>query len=231
MSNVRFYPVLDTEHVRVIKPHVIICTDISPYGIDELREIEDAARICYRSATDSDYKDMDRTKNMVKRLITSGHTAMLEHSYLRVTFICSRACANELVRHRHCGFAQESTRYCNYSKDKFGNKITVIDNGYMDNPDGSMQDPLWLKSCEQSAATYFKLLGLGYKPEQARDVLPLCLATTITCSASYREWREIFKLRCDKAAHPEIRELMRDLCSKLKVRIPVIFDNISWEEQ
>ena len=111
--------------MKCIKPSYEILTDISPYGTLELEEIERAARVCYKS--EDKYEDQgESAKKLIRKLIGNGHEAMLEHSSLSVKFICDRGVSHELVRHRMASFAQESTRYCNYSKDKFGHEITVI---------------------------------------------------------------------------------------------------------
>ena len=136
-----------------------------------------------------------------------GHEAMLEHSQLSVLFTCDRAIANELVRHRIASFAQESTRYCNYSKEKFGGELTFI----------------WPTYAEKD---YKLMIANGMRPEQARCVLPLCLKTEIVVTANYREWRNIFKLRTSVAAHPQMRELMCPLLKELQSKIPVVFDDI-----
>ena len=111
--------------MKVILPSIEILTPISNGGIEELKCIEQAARTCYKSE-DSINKDGSSAKRLVSLLVANGHEAMLEHSQLSVRFICDRGVSHELVRHRLCSFAQESTRYCNYSKDKFGNELTFI---------------------------------------------------------------------------------------------------------
>lgn len=151
---------------------------------------------------------------------------MLEHSQLSVLFTCDRAIANELVRHRIASFAQESTRYCNYSKEKFEGSITVVEPFYIDKEQNRLFYRKWVESCELAEKTYFLMLMNGYRPEQARCVLPLCLKTEIVVTANYREWRNIFKLRTPVAAHPQMRELMCPLLKELQSKIPVVFDDI-----
>ena len=210
------------------KPSYEILTDISPYGTFELEQIERAARTCYKSeAFISD--QAESAKKLIKGLIERGHLAMLEHSHLSVKFICDRGISHELVRHRLASFAQESTRWCNYSKERFGNQITVIAPSTL--KEGTEPYNSWALLCQEAEYTYFHLLDAGVKPEIARDVLPMSLKTEIVVSANYREWRHILNLRTAPDAHPQIREIMVPLLEELKYTIPVIFDDIPiWQE-
>jgi thymidylate synthase (FAD) len=159
---------------------------------------------------------------MVKALITRGHEAMLEHSQLSVKFICDRGVTHEMVRHRICSFAQESTRYCNYSGDKFGNELTFIEPFFFkDNP---TYYNAWKDACKKCEDTYMYLIAHGVTPQEARSVLPNSLKTEIVVTANYREWRSIFKLRCAKDAHPQIREVMIPLQKELAEKLPEVFD-------
>lgn len=211
--------------MRIIEQDYKILTDISMYGEYELMDLERAARTCYRSE-DKILDQAESAKKLIKRLIESGHEAMLEHQGLSVMFTCDRAIANELVRHRLASFAQESTRYCNYGKDKFGNEITVIDQGF--EPDSYAWN-LWRSLCKTSEMAYMEMLDKGTTPEMARSVLPLSLATKIVVTANYREWRHIFKLRTAPNAHPMMRKLLIPLLEDLKEQIPVVFDDIETE--
>ena len=198
-------------------------TEISPYGTLELMEIEAAARTCYRSE-DNILEQGESAKMLVKKLIEHGHEAMLEHSKLTVRFTCDRAIANEIVRHRIASFAQESTRYCNYSRNKFNNQITCIMPIYMRHD--SWEFKTWWESCCKAEKSYMELIDLGMTPGQARGVLPLSLATKLLVTANYREWRNILKLRTQNSAHIQMRELMIPLLKELKERIPIVFDDI-----
>ena len=193
-------------------------------GAGELKHIERIARTCYKSE-DKISTDLSSAKKLVGNLIQNGHEAMLEHGYLSVKFICDRAVSHELVRHRMASFAQESQRYCNYSKDKFDNNVTFIQPWWMDEED-DVGYSVWKKSCLQAERAYFDLLNFGYSPQKARGVLPNCTKTEIVVTANYREWRHILKLRTASDAHPDMRAMMQLLLAELRVRIPVIFDNI-----
>lgn len=190
--------------------------------------IEKAARTCYRS--EDKITDDGSSDQKIKEMLTSlGHTTMLEHSVLSVEFTTDRAIANELTRHRLCSFAQESTRYCNYSKDKFGNELTFVQPEWILDI-FTYEASIWADACVMAEHTYLALLKKGLKPEDARCVLPLCLATKLVMTTNYAEWRHILKLRTAKGAHPQMRALMIPLLEELQETIPVIFDDIKVEE-
>lgn len=190
--------------------------------------IEKAARTCYRS--EDKITDGGSSDHKIKETLTAlGHTAMLEHSVLSVEFTTDRAIANELERHRLCSFAQESTRYCNYSKDKFGNELTFVQPEWLLDL-FSYEASIWADACVMAEHTYLTLLKKGRKPEDARCVLPLSLATKLVMTTNYAEWRHILKLRTAKGAHPQMRALMIPLLEELQETIPVIFDDIKVEE-
>lgn len=210
--------------MKIVEPKYEILTDISEGGIKELQQIERVARVCYKSE-DKITPDGESAKKLVGFLVKQGHEAMLEHSQLSVLFTCDRAIANELVRHRIASFAQESTRYCNYSKEKFGGELSFIRPYYIDDLSEEACDAI-SDSCLWAEKLYLQLIKDGLRPEQARCVLPLCLKTEIVITANYREWRNIFKLRTPVAAHPQMRELMCPLLLEVQKKIPVVFDDI-----
>ena len=220
--------------MKIIKPSYEILTPISDGGIKELQHIEKIGRVCYKSE-DRITDDGESAKKFVKMLINNGHEAMIEHSSLSVKFIVDRGVSHELVRHRIASFAQESTRYCNYSKDKFGNEITVILPCFCDTGIGVLSNSLvyqeWKLACECAEERYFNLLKMGATPQQARTVLPNSLKTEITITANYREWRNFFKLRTAEASHPQMREVAIPLLKELKTFIPIIFDDIEVKDE
>lgn len=221
--------------MKIIQPTYEILTPISEGGIQELQRIEKAARVCYKSE-DRITEDGESAKKMVKTLIKNGHTAMIEHSQLSVLFTVDRGVSHEAVRHRIASFAQESTRYVNYSKDKFGNEISVIDIRGGIALDTKMQElsseviteiiTEWFHAIADAEQHYMKMIELGATPQIARSVLPHSTKTEIVITANYREWRNIFNLRTDIAAHPQMREIMIPLLKELKEKLPIIFDDI-----
>lgn len=212
--------------MKIIKSGYEILTEISDGGIVELQHIEKIGRVCYKSE-DKITKDGESAKKFVKMIIDRGHEAMIEHSSLSVKFIVDRGVSHELVRHRIASFAQESTRYCNYSKDKFGKEITVIEPCFFSPLSDSYT--FWKHAMESAEAHYFSLLDKGATPQEARSVLPNSTKTEITITANYREWRNFFKLRTAKAAHPQMREVTIPLLEELKETLPIIFDDIEAE--
>lgn len=222
--------------MRIIEPSYEILTEISESGIKELQHIEKIGRVCYKSE-DKITEDGESAKKFVKMLIERGHEAMIEHSSLSVKFTVDRGVSHELVRHRIASFAQESTRYCNYSKDKFDNGITFIKPFFFEE-DSEIKNAecqinayqLWENAMITAERFYLDLLNTGATPQEARSVLPNSTKTEITITANYREWRNFFKLRTAKAAHPSMQEITRPLLKELKVRLPIIFDDIEVEE-
>ena len=205
--------------MKIIKPYYEILTPID--GVQMLKHIESCGRICYKSEhkiTDSSY--LSFVRNIVKR----GHEAVLEHSSLSVKFVCDRGISHEIVRHRLASYCQESTRYCNYSKDDFQSEITVIEPCYLNKDTFAYDD--WKKSCRRAETAYFNLLNWGLSPQEARAVLPNSLKTDVVMTANIREWRHFLTLRTSPAAHPQMWELTDPLLNELKARIPVIFDDI-----
>jgi len=191
-------------------------------GMEILKKIERIGRTCYKS---EDRITDDSAVKFVKMLVENGHEAMIEHVHVSVRIICDRGVSHEIVRHRMASYAQESTRYCNYGKDKFGNEITVIEpNFWNDKPDCKK---VWEEAMKQAEEAYMKLIELGATPQEARSVLPNSLKTEIVVTMNLREWRHFFKLRTDKAAHPQIREIAVPLLKAFKEKIPVVFDDIN----
>lgn len=207
--------------MKVIKPYYEFITPID--GTVILKRIEQIGRVCYKSEDKiTDLSCCDFIKNIIKR----GHESVLEHCSFSVKFVCDRGISHEIVRHRLASYSQESTRYCNYSKDGFGNEITVIEPFFLNEPEMSV----WYDFCLQAEAAYFRLLKLGCTPQEARSVLPTSLKTELIMTANLREWRHFLKLRTSKNAHPQIRELAIPLLKDLQERIPFVFDDIIVED-
>lgn len=148
---------------------------------------------------------------------------VMKHTTHTVLFVCDRGVSHELVRHRPCSFAQESTRYCNYSQNKFGEEITVILPFFFDTGMGTNSNSLvyeaWKYSCEVSERKYFELLNYGATPQEARSVLPNSLKTEIIMTANETEWQHIVDLRAKDVtglAHPQMKEIMCPWYEELK---------------
>ena len=212
--------------MRVINAGYEIISELN--GEEILKHIERCARVCYKS---EDRITDGSAEKMVAALIRSGHEAMLEHYSFTVKFICDRGIANELVRHRIASFAQESSRYCCYAKDKFGKELTFINPCFWE-PD-SDNYARWFHEMDESEKTYLAMIEDGATPEQARDILPLSIKTEIVMTANLREWRHFFKLRAEGVTgkpHPQMLEITIPLLKELKQKIPVVFDDIMSED-
>lgn len=208
--------------MKVIKAGYEIITPIN--GKIILERIEQVARTCYKS---EDKITEGSAEKMVAALIKRGHEAMLEHCSFTVKFIVDRGISHELVRHRLASFAQESTRYCNYSKEGFNGEITVIRPFFLE--EGTNGWYAWKQACQTAEGCYFDLLDFGCTPQEARSVLPNSLKTEVCMTANLREWRHFFKLRAADAtgsAHPQMKEVTVPLLKELKQLIPVVFDDI-----
>jgi len=210
---------------------------LAPFGA-QAALIEDCGRVAYAS---EDSIAEGSSSEFVKMIRGKNHGAVLEHSIMTVKFITDRGVSHELVRHRLASFTQESTRYCNYSKDKFAGQVTFIRPTWVsesvlgcwkDDEDTfdskfttNTPDSLWLSSMRAAEKTYLDLIQSGWKAQQARAVLPNSLKTKIAVTANFREWLHIFQLRAvEKAAHPQMRDLMIPLYNWCRELSPEIFD-------
>lgn len=210
--------------MKLINSSYEILTDID--GDKVLKDIENVARTCYKS---HDHTKEGSAAKLVDTLIKSGHHAMLEFFDITVRFTCDRGVSHEIVRHRVASYAQESTRYCNYSKDKFGSELTFIEpywfasNDLVDADNTKEKFMLELQSIEE---LYMSLLNKGLQPQAARAILPNCLKTELNVKMNLREWRHFFNLRCSKAAHPDLRKLTLPLLAEFKAKLPIVFDDL-----
>lgn len=191
------------------------------------KTIEAAGRTCYKS---EDRITDDSAERFIEDVcFKKQHESVMEHGSITVRFVCDRGVSHELVRHRIASFSQESTRYCNYSKEKFGREITVISPAALWPDANIIGDPqtrlyqLWYTACEYAEHLYFQLLDNGAKAQEARSVLPNSLKTEVVMTANSREWLHVFKLRCAPSAHPQMREVMQPLQQEFRRRWPSIF--------
>ncbi len=205
--------------MKIIEPKVEFMIPID--GEKILKQIEQAGRVCYKS---EDKITEDSAHRFVANIIKRGHEAVLEHASFTVKFTCDRGVSHEIVRHRLAAYCQESTRYCNYSGDKFGDEITVIRPCFWE--EGSPEYTTWKTLCQITENAYFTLLNTGATPQEARSILPNSLKTEIVMTANIREWRHFFKLRCSPAAHPQMRQVACMLLRMCKEQIPILFDDI-----
>ena len=207
-------------------------------GVELLKNIELAAKQCYRSQGNI---TEDSYKNFLRNCINRGHESVIEHEKVTVRLKTDVGSYKDLTRHRHASFSVESTRYCNYSKDKFGNAIHYIKPvWYTDSWKiaQSYNEPMteeeqksyeWYKCMEEIEQHYLKMSELGCTPDQLRMILPHSTAGELVMTADLREWRHILSLRADSHAHPSCRQVMIPILLYFKDTMPELFDQIEYD--
>lgn len=210
--------------MRVIEPSVSWAWGGDVDGGRILRNIEYAGRTAYKSVQG---EGMEGTEQFVRSLISRGHESVLEHQSLSVKLVCDRGVSHELVRHRLASYTQESTRYCNYSRGKFGSEIAVIRPCFWE-PTEELDTPYgwWTVAMRAAEDVYMELLSKGARPEEARSVLPTSLATEVVMTANLREWRHFLHLRTAADAHPQMRQVAGMVLHLFQASIPVVFSDI-----
>lgn len=190
-------------------------------GDEIIKKIEICGRVCYKSENSI---TSESARKFIQNIIQKGHESVLEHEKITVRIICDRGVTHEIVRHRLASYSQESTRYCNYSKDKFDGELSFIKPCFWD--ENSVNYKLWECSMKEAEQTYMKLISSGATAQEARSVLPNSLKTEIVVTMNLREWRHFFRLRTSDRAHPQMREIAKPILEEFKIRIPIIFDDI-----
>lgn len=189
--------------------------------------IENAGRTCYQSIPSDGYI----VGTLIKSLIKSGHESVLEHGYatFRISEI-SRALTHQLVRHRIASYSQQSQRYVNEKQFDYVTPLSILKSekniasdyieGYCTAADEFKYDMIKIQKM------YDKWKNFGLKNEDARFVLPNACHTEIVMSANFREYRNIFKVRCDKHAQWEIRDVTNEMLKQLYEKCPNIFEDL-----
>ncbi len=209
--------------MKLIEPNVILEQEIDSCSI--MRHIEKAGRVCYKSESTITDNSADR---FIKNILDLGHESVIEHVSITFRVVCDRGVSHEIVRHRIASYSQESTRYCNYSKDRFGNELTFIKPCFWETD--SEQFFLWKEAMEYIEQNYFALIDKGATPQQARLVLPNSLKTEIFITMNLREWRHFLKLRTNSSAHPQMRQVAIMILEVFKEKLPLLFDDIKIED-
>jgi len=205
--------------MKIIKPYFEILGDPDPSSI--LRNLESFGRVCYKSEGNI---TVDSASPFIRKILKSGHESVIEHEKLSVRIVCDRGVTHELVRHRIASYSQESTRYCNYSKNKFGNQLTFIKPCFW--IEGSPEYTLWEEQMRSIEMCYLALIRSGAAPEQARSILPNSLKTEIIVTMNLREWRHFFRLRTSERAHPQMREIAMPLLTRMHELLPPVFEDL-----
>ncbi|WP_304393193.1 FAD-dependent thymidylate synthase [uncultured Clostridium sp.] len=209
-------------------------------GIQIMKNIERACRTCYRSEdkiTDTSYQ------NLLKNCINRGHESVLEHEKISIRMTCDLGVYKDLTRHRIASFSIESTRYCNYGKDKFDNELKFIRPVYYveswkdRNYEGSAmsleenKSAIWYRTMEEIESNYIDMSKLGCTPDEMRMLLPHSIAAEVCMTANIREWKHILSLRTTNHVHPSIQQLMIPLLLKFKEEMPEIFNVIDYNTE
>lgn len=208
--------------MRIIKPYVEPTVPLAP-AEDLHRIVEAGGRTCYLSEA----VEGDTPAKFIQRAIKRGHESILEHATVSLRFICDRGVSHELVRHRLASYSQESTRYCNYSKGKFGEEITVIKPCFWDESDFEYVE--WANLCSKAEDAYIDLLRRGATPQEARSVLPNSLKTEIVVTMNIRNWRHFFQMRYFGVAgtpHPQMVEVAKMAFDLLCSHYPAFFEDL-----
>lgn len=207
--------------MKIIEPKIWV-EEYDPVKI--MKNLERACRTCYRSEgliTDDSYK------KLLKNCINRGHESILEHEKITVRMVCDIGVYKDLTRHRFGSFSIESTRYCNYGKDKFDNEIKFIKPCNIE--EGTDEYTEWQWCLSQIEKSYMKMTELKCTPDQMRMILPHSTAAEVTMTANIREWRHILDLRTKKMTHPSIRQILIPLLLKFKYTMPELFDEIEYD--
>lgn len=201
--------------MKIVEPYVkLIHVTDEPEKLIEL-----AGRLCYKSEEAITEDSAPRFIEMLKR---RGHLSVLEHATASFVIGTDRGVTHELVRHRLASYSQTSTRYCNYSKDKFGSEISVVKP--IELKDGTCELQTWYGACQEAEHRYLSMLSSGASPQTARSVLPTCLFSEIAMTANFREWLHFIELRTSSAAHPDMRRVAVLIQRALRLISPSVFN-------
>ena len=205
--------------MKIIEPYFEIMDEVD--GRKMLQKIETSGRVCYKS---EELITEDSAETFVRNILKRGHESVIEHEKISVKMVCDRGVTHEIVRHRVASYSQESTRYCNYQKDKFGNELTFIKPVFWS--EDSEEYAVWKHMMQQCEEQYMHLIRLGASPQEARSILPNSLKTEIVVTMNLREWRHFFRLRTAGAAHPQMREIACMVLEEFRRQIPVVFEEL-----
>lgn len=194
-------------------------------GVKIMKRIERACRTCYRS---EDKISEDSYKNLLTNCLNRGHESVLEHEKITVRIYSDIGSYKDLTRHRFASFSVESTRYCSYNKDKYGNEIAIIDPVYIEDKDVYAT---WKNAMEEMEKSYMKMKELGATTDMCREILPHSTAAEYTMTANIREWKHILELRTTNHVHPAIRQILIPLLLLFKEQMPEIFGDIEYDTE
>ena len=212
--------------MRIIEPYFEILDELD--GKKMLQKIERIGRVCYKS---EDLITEDSAEKFIRNILKRGHESVIEHEKISVKMVCDRGVTHEIVRHRDASFAQESTRYCNYSKEKYGSEIQFINPCFY--PENSTMRQLWEESCANSENSYIEMTQNHCEPaQQARTVLTNSTKSELFMTARIGEWQHFLKMRATKDAHPQMREVAVPLLQEFIEKDAMMFHGVqNWLER
>ncbi len=194
-------------------------------GVKIMKRLEKACRTCYRTEGKI---TSDSYKKLLTNCISKGHESVLEHEKITVRFFSDVGAYKDLTRHRAgASFSIESTRYCNYSKDKFTNNIKFIDPVFITD---KKNYEIWKKAMENLEKAYMEMANNGATVDQLRMLLPHSTSGEVTMTCNIREWKHVLSLRTTKHVHPSVRQIMIPLLLKFKEEMPEIFGDVEYDE-
>lgn len=202
--------------MRIVKPKVTLewITPRAAY------HAETAGRTCYRTEGKAAPNGSTASEFLKARLTGDNpHESVIEHAVASFRIITDRGISHELVRHRLASFSQESTRYCNYSNNRFGGELRFLRPVNLPRELG----PAWERAVKASETAYLALLVGGAKPQDARSILPNCLKTELVMTCNMREWRHFLQLRLATGAHPDMQLIARKIAAILVGKVPEFF--------
>ena len=194
-------------------------------GLKIMKRLERACRTCYRtegSMTEDSYK------RLLTNCITRGHESVLEHEKVTVRIYSDVGSYKDLTRHRFASFSVESTRYCSYDKDKYGNEITFMNPSYIE--DKEVYET-WKNTMSDIEKGYMKMKELGATTDMCRNILPHSTAGEYTMTANIREWKHILSLRTTNHVHPAIRQVLIPLLKYFQEEMPEIFGDVEYDTE
>ena len=194
-------------------------------GVKIMKRIERACRTCYRS---EDKISDESYKNLLTNCLNRGHESVLEHEKITVRIYSDIGTYKDLTRHRFASFSVESTRYCSYNKDKYGNEIAVVNPVYIEDKEVFEN---WKKAIEDMEKAYMKMKELGASTDMCIEILPHSTAAEYTMTANIREWKHILELRTTNHVHPAIRQVLIPLLLLFKEQMPEIFGDIEYDKE
>ena len=194
-------------------------------GVKIMKRIERACRTCYRS---EDKISEESYKNLLTNCLNRGHESVLDHEKITVRIDSDIGTYKDLTRHRFASFSVESTRYCSYNKDKYGNEIAVVNPVYIEDKEVF---ETWKKAIEDMEKAYMKMKELGASTDMCREILPHSTAAEYTMTANIREWKHILELRTTNHVHPAIRQVLIPLLLLFKEQMPEIFGDIEYDKE